>query len=121
MSLLHEEITEKIIAAFYAVNNELGHGFLEKIYENALIIELQTMGLEVKAQVPVSVKYRGQVVGEHFLDLLVEGKVVVEIKAAESLVPAHEAQLINYLRATSLRVGLLLNFGKKPEFRRKAN
>ncbi len=121
MGLLYEDVTEKIIAAFYTVNNELGHGFLEKIYENALIIELRSMGLDVKAQVPVAVKYRGQVVGDHQIDLLVEGKVVVEIKAAQSLVPAHEAQLINYLRATGLRVGLLLNFGKIPELRRKAN
>ena len=120
MSLLYEDITEKIIAAFFAVNNELGHGFLEKIYENALIIELQTMGLQVRAQVPATVRYHGHIVGEHYLDLVVEDKVVVEIKAAESIVSAHEAQLINYLRATEMRVGLLLNFGKKPEFRRKA-
>lgn len=119
MSLLHEEITDKILAAFYNVYNELGYGFLEKIYENAIVIELTSMGLEVQTQVPVTVRYRGQVVGEHQLDLLVDGKIVIELKAAESIASAHEAQLINYLRATGLKLGLLLNFGKKPEFRRK--
>ena len=119
MTLLYEELTEKILAAFYTVYNEFGYGYLEKIFENAMIIELEMMGLSVQAQLPSDVYYRWQVVGEHFLDLVVEGVVVVEIKAAESVSLAHEAQLLNYLRATGNRVGLLLVFGKKPEFRRK--
>jgi len=119
MTLLYEELTEKILAAFYTVYNEFGHGYLEKIYGNAMIIELEAMGLSVQAQVPRAVRYRGQVVGEHYLDLVVEGVVVVEIKATETVSPAHEAQLLNYLRATGNRVSLLQVFGKKPEIRRK--
>jgi len=117
--MLHEEITSKIIAAFYAVYNNLGYGFLEKVYENALILELEKRGLKAKQQVPVQVYYESKVVGEYFADLLVDGKVILELKAVEKLITAHEAQLINYLKATNIQIGLLLNFGPKPEFKRK--
>ena len=99
--------------------NALGYGFLEKVYENALLLELRRRGLQVEQQTPIKVYYAGQVVGEYFADLLVEGKVIVELKAAEAISPAHEAQLLNYLKATGISVGLLLNFGPRPEFRRK--
>ena len=117
--LLHEEITDRIIGGFYKVYNELGYGFLEKVYENALRIELVRMGLRVDTQRPISVYYESQVVGEYFADLCVEDSVIVEVKAAEGLSKAHEAQLTNYLKATAMEVGLLLNFGPKPEFSRK--
>jgi len=119
MTLLHEDLTEKIIGAFYKVYNTLGYGFLEKVYENALKIELNDLGLQAVAQMPVSVYYKGQVVGQYFADLCVEKAVIVELKAAESLSEAHEVQLINYLKSTGIEVGLVLNFGKKPEFSRK--
>ncbi len=115
----HSEITEKIIKAFYKVYNSLGYGFLEKVYENALFIELVAMGLLVEKQKQIKVYYDGKDVGEYFADLFVEGCVIVELKAAESLCEEHEFQLINYLKATEIEVGLLLNFGKKPEIRRK--
>ena len=119
MALIHKDLTDSIIGCFYKVYNELGYGFLEKAYENALKIELREAGRQVASQVPIEVKYRGTVVGEYFADLCVEDKVIVELKACESLNPAHEAQLINYLKATGIQVGLLLNFGKKAEFSRK--
>ena len=117
--MLHEEITGAIIKAFYTVYNTLGYGFLEKVYENALVHELIKLGLKVGQQMPIKVYYAGQLVGEYFADLVVEGCVIVEIKAAEGLRPEHAAQLLNYLKATEIEVGLLLNFGPKPEFTRK--
>lgn len=117
--LLHNEISEKILKAFYNVYNSLGYGFLEKVYENAMMIELRKLGMNVQRQVPIKVFYEKQLVGEYFADIVVDGKVIVELKAAESLCEAHEFQLINYLKATELEIGLLLNFGKKPQFRRK--
>lgn len=117
--MLYEEITSEIIAAFYVVYNKLGYGFLEKVYENALIFELQKRGFTVKQQVPIQVYYEGQVVGEYFADLLVQDKVILELKVVDEIVAAHEAQLVNYLKATNLEVGLVLNFGPKPEFKRK--
>ncbi|MDQ0476448.1 GxxExxY protein [Chryseobacterium sp. MDT2-18] len=117
--LLHQEISDKIIKAFYAVYNTLGYGFLEKVYENAMMLELRGMGLNVQRQVPVRVFYKDQLVGEYFADLLVEELIIIELKAAENIVEAHECQLINYLKATELEIGLLLNFGKKPQFKRK--
>ncbi len=117
--LLHEEITEKIIQAFYKVNNTLGHGFIEKVYENALAIELRKMGFNVSQQKKIKVYYEGEKVGDYESDLTVNDLVIVETKAKESLREEHEAQLINYLKATKTEVGLLMNFGKKPEFRRK--
>ena len=117
--ILHEEITEKIIQAFYKVNNTLGHGFIEKVYENALAIELRKMGFNVSQQKKIKVYYEGEEVGDYESDLTVNDLVIVETKAKESLREEHEAQLINYLKATKTEVGLLMNFGKKPEFRRK--
>jgi GxxExxY protein len=117
--MLHEEITSHIIKAFYKVNNVLGFGFLEKVYENAMILELTNMGLKVERQKNILVYYENSVVGNYFADLLVNNLVIIELKAAESLCEEHEAQLINYLKATNIEVGLLLNFGKKAEFRRK--
>ncbi|MDD2852644.1 MAG: GxxExxY protein [Desulfuromonadaceae bacterium] len=116
----HKDLTEKIIEAFYRVYNILGYGFLEKVYENALLIELERMGIPARAQCPVQVLYEGTVVGEYFTDLLVQESVIVEIKAARNLCPEHEAQLLNYLKATKIEIGLLVNFGPKPEIRRKA-
>ncbi len=105
-------ITEKVIGCAYAVSNTLGAGFLEKVYENALTIELHKAGLKVAQQHPIQVRYDGILVGEYFADLLVEEKVVVEIKAVKAFDEAHWAQGINYLKATGMRVCLLLNFGK---------
>lgn len=117
--LLHKEISDKIIKAFYNVYNSLGYGFLEKVYENAMMIELRKLGLTVQRQVPIKVFYEEQLVGEYFADIIVEGNIIVELKATENLCETHEFQLINYLKATELEIGLLLNFGKKPQFRRK--
>jgi GxxExxY protein len=117
--LLHKDLTELILKCFYQVYNELGYGFLEKVYENAMMIELREMGLKCANQAPVEVVYRDQNVGHYFADLMINDVVIVELKAAESLCPEHEAQLINYLKATDCEVGLLLNFGKKAQFRRK--
>ncbi len=118
--LLHRTITDKILHTFYkVVYPELGYGFLEKVYENALQIALQDSGMQVQAQAKIDVYFHGQVVGEYFADLLVENAVIVELKAVSQLAYEHEAQLLNYLRTTSYEVGLLLNFGPKPEFRRK--
>jgi GxxExxY protein len=115
----HSDITEIIIKAFYRVYNSLGHGFLEKVYENALILELRGSGLAVTQQKPIKVYYQDAEVGSYFADLIVEEKVIVELKTAEGIREEHEAQLINYLRATDIEVGLLLNFGVKPQFKRK--
>jgi len=117
--MLHENITKKIIDSYYKVYNTLGYGFLEKVYENALKIELKRLNLKVDQQKSIKVLYETFEVGDYFADLIVEDLVIVELKAAESLCEEHEAQLINYLKATNLEVGLLLNFGKKPEFKRK--
>jgi GxxExxY protein len=119
MELQHKEITDKILKAFYTVYNVLGYGFLEKVYENALFIELRKLGLFVVKQQHIKVYYDGQEVGEYFADLLVENLVIIELKAAEAIIDEHEYQLLNYLKATDKEVGLLLNFGKKPEFKRK--
>lgn len=117
--MLHEELTEVIIGAFYDVNNELGFGFLEKVYENALKLELESEGLKVEQQKSLTVYYNGSVVGVYQADLIVEDKVILELKCSEILREEHEAQLLNYLKATDIEVGLLLNFGRKPDFKRK--
>lgn len=117
--LKHSETTGAIIKVFYKVYNELGYGFLEKVYENAMVIELREMGLVVEQQKPIWVYYQGQLVGEYFADLVVNNSVIVELKSGESIARAHEVQLINYLRATEFEVGLLLNFGQSPEYRRR--
>lgn len=115
----HKGLTEQIIKAFYTVYNTLGYGFLEKVYERALAIELGKMGLSVTCQYPINVYYDGQVVGEFFADILVNDCVIVELKATRGLVKEDEAQLLNYLNATEYEVGLLFNFGPKPEIKRK--
>jgi GxxExxY protein len=115
----YRKLTEEIIKVFYKVYNKLGYGFLEKIYENGLIIELKKAGINATAQSPIMVSYEGEVVGEYFADILVDDKVIVEIKAVKHLAAEHEAQLLNYLKATNIEVGLLLNFGTQPEVKRK--
>jgi GxxExxY protein len=115
----HQDITEGIIRAFYKVYNTLGYGFLEKVYENALYHELTKMGFVVEKQKKIRVLYDGIQVGDYCADLIVNHLVIIEVKAAEGLVIEHEYQLINYLKATDKEVGLLLNFGKKPQFKRK--
>ena len=111
---LHSDITAKILKAFYNVYNTLGHGFLEKVYEKAMMIELKDLDLYCKAQSRIDVFYKDSHVGEYYADIIVEEKVIIELKAAENINPAHEAQLVNYLRGTNIEVGLLLNFGEKP-------
>jgi len=116
----HKELTEKIIQIFYRVYNTLGYGFLEKVYENALVIEFRKEGIHVLSQAPIRVFYESEIIGEYYADLLVDGKVIVEIKAVRKLAQEHEAQLLNYLKASDIEVGLLLNFGARPEVKRKA-
>lgn len=119
MEAKHKDLTEKIIQAFYTVYNTLGYGFLEKVYENALAIELPGLGLNVIQQAPIVVYYKELAVGNYDADLLVENLVIVELKATRTLAPEHEAQLLNYLKATPYEVGLLLNFGPQPQIKRK--
>jgi GxxExxY protein len=119
MELLHKETTDIILKTFYDVYNELGFGFLEKVYQNAMYLELKNKGIFVEAQKQIKVHFKGIEVGEYYADLIVNNEVIVELKAAECIVEEFEKQLINYLRGTDKEVGLLLNFGKKPEFRRK--
>jgi GxxExxY protein len=114
----HEQLTGKIIEVFYEVYNELGHGFLESVYENSMRLALSQARLFVPPKKPLEVWFRGVIVGTFEPDVTVESLVILEIKAARGIDPAHEAQLLNYLRATEIEVGLLLNFGPKPEFKR---
>ena len=116
--LLHAELTEKIIGTFFGVYNELGSGFLESVYRNAMMIALRGAGLECLSEHPIPVHFRGQQVGNFFADILVDNKVILELKALRHLETAHEAQLLNYLKATDIEVGLLLNFGPRAQFRR---
>jgi len=116
----HKELNERIIKIFYRVYNKLGYGFLEKIYENARMIEFKKDGIPAVSQFEIKVFYEGEVIGAYYADILVDNKVIVEIKAAKRLVEENEAQLLNYLKATDIEVGLLLNFGTKPELKRKA-
>ncbi len=117
----YKELTGKIIKIYYKVYNKLGYGFLEKVYENALMIEFKKEGIPAVAQVPINVYYdNNEIIGEYYTDILVDEKVIVEIKANKKLIEENEAQLLNYLRATDIEVGLLLNFGPDPEFKRKA-
>jgi len=117
--MLHKEITEKIINAYYKVYNSLGYGFLEKVYENSMAIELKKSGLKVEQQKNIKVYYETEEVGDYYADLLFEDLVIIELKAAKALSEDHEAQLVNYLKATTIEVGLLINFGKEPKFKRK--
>jgi len=116
---LHQQLTGTIIKTFYDVYNELGFGFLEKVYQNAMIIALTEKGFKVEPQKRIDVYFQNQIVGEYYADILVNDLIILELKAAEALIEQHELQLINYLKATDKEVGLLLNFGKKPDFKRK--
>ena len=115
----YSKITDLIIKCFYKVYNELGYGFLEKVYQNALFLELRNAGLFCESQKQIKVFYQETKVGEYYADIIVNECVIIELKAAERLVEEHEFQLINYLKATEIEIGLLLNFGKKPEIKRK--
>src|SRR5690349_14420969 len=117
-NLLHKSITDSILKVYYEVYNELGAGFLEKVYQNAMYFELVERGYKVEAQKQIRVYFKKQLVGEYIADLLVENKVIVELKACELIMNAHVAQTMNYLKATEIEVGLLLNFGEEPEFKR---
>lgn len=116
----YKELTEKIIAVFYKVYNKLGYGFSEKVYEKSLMIEFGKANIPATTQAPIKVLYESEIVGEYYADILVDNKVILEIKAAKCLVEENEAQLLNYLKATDIEVGLLFNFGPKPEINRKA-
>ena len=115
----HSELTGELIKAAQNVHNTLGYGFLEKVYHNAMVLELRKAGFTVASEQPIRIHYDGQVVGEYYADIVVEGKVVLEIKALQAVSAVHEAQLLNYLKATGIDVGLLLNFGKSLDVKRK--
>jgi len=116
---LHSKLTEELIGIFYDVYNQLGYGFLEKVYQNAMFLELKERNYFVEAQKEISVNYKEVEVGKYYADLIVNESVIIELKASEVLVHENELQLVNYLKATDIEVGLLMNFGKKPEVRRK--
>ena len=116
--MLEKELTSKIIKSFYNVYNILGYGFLEIVYERAMVIELNKIDLKCERQKPINVYYDDENVGEYFADILVEKKVIVELKAVEKLIKKHETQLYNYLKATDVEVGLVLNFGEEAKFKR---
>jgi GxxExxY protein len=119
MPLLYEDLSAKVIAACFEVINELGSGFLESVYEKALLIALRQRGIEARSQAPLKVTFRGETVGEFYADILVENRLIIELKTVRALVPEHQAQLINYLKATGVKVGLLVNFGNsKLEYKR---
>lgn len=115
----YSNLTEKIIKAAYTVHNVLGFGFLEKVYQNALIIELRKMGLNVLSEEPITVYYENEIVGQYVADIIVEKKVILELKAVKDLAKIHEVQLVNYLKATGIEVGLLINFGHSVQIKRK--
>jgi GxxExxY protein len=115
----HADVTDKILQAFFKVHSVLGYGFSEKVYQNALAIELARLGLQAEQQKQIEVHYDGYVVGEYLTDMVINGCVIIELKAVRQLLDEHEAQLLNYLKATTIEVGLLLNFGPKAEFKRK--
>lgn len=116
---LYKEETDEIIEAFYEVYNTLGYGFLERVYQNALYQELKRRGFDCKAQQQIKVYFKGLEVGEYYADILVNDHIILELKAADRLCREHELQLINYLKATEMEIGLLLNFGERPQVRRK--
>ena len=119
MEYLLSDKTERIIKCFFKVYNTLGYGFLEKVYQNALLVELKREGFQCESQYPIKVYYENFLVGDYYADIIIDGCIITELKAAETLCEEHEYQLINYLKATEIEIGLLLNFGKKPEFKRK--
>jgi len=110
-TFIHKELTYKVIGCAMVVHRELGYGFLEKVYENAMMVQLRKEGIEAKQQQGVSVQFSGEIVGEYFADILIENKIIIELKAVDSLIERHFAQVLNYLKATDIKVGLLLNFG----------
>ena len=116
----HKELTAKIIECAFKVHNTLGYGFLEAIYQNALLIELLKAGLQAEKEKKIQVYYDTQLVGDYITDIIVENKVILELKSVKELHPAHSAQLINYLKATGIETGLLINFGESVEIKRKA-
>ena len=115
----HSDLTAKIIECAYRVHNTLGFGFLESVYQNALLIELEKNGLQAGKEFPIKVFYGEKIVGDYVADIIVEGKVIIELKSVKDLHPAHEAQLVNYLKATGLEVGLLINFAESVQVKRK--
>ena len=117
--LLYKDITDRVLKCFYDVYDTLGYGFLEKVYERAMLVRLQEDNLEVKNQLPIKVFFHDVNVGDYFADIVVEEKLILELKAEEKLDQRSDYQLLNYLKATEMEVGLVLNFGRKPEFRRK--
>lgn len=117
--MLYKELSGRIISSFYTVYNCLGHGFLEKVYENALMVELKKNEVHVDQQKKIDVWYDGCKVGEYFSDIVVENKIILELKAADGIAPEHEAQLLNYLKATDIELGFLFNFGPRPQFLRR--
>jgi GxxExxY protein len=119
MQLLHQDLTSLILKTFYEIYNELGYGFLEKVYQNALLIELRKKGLEASPNKKIKVYYKGENVGDYYADIIVNDTIILELKATDYILEKFENQLLNYLKGTDCEVGLLLNFGKKPEFRRK--
>jgi GxxExxY protein len=118
MEYLHSDITSEVLSAFYDVYNELGYGFLEKVYQNALFNELTQRGIHCQKEYPISVYYKGMCVGDYYADIMIENKIILELKAVKSILPEHLAQLNNYLRAKDAEVGLLLNFGLEPQKKR---
>lgn len=118
IDLLHKEISKPILQVFYEVYNNLGYGFLEKVYQNAMYFELKSQGYEVEAQKQIKVYYKNRLVGEYYADLIIEDSVIVELKSCQCLLSSHVAQLMNYLKSTPIEVGLVLNFGETPDFKR---
>ncbi len=116
--ILHKELSESVIKVFYEVYNELGYGFLEKVYQNAMYFELKSQGFKVEAQKKIKVYYKDELVGDFLADLIINDTIILELKACDNLVKAHYAQTLNYLKATNIEIGLLLNFGEKPEIKR---
>jgi GxxExxY protein len=115
---MHEALTNQVIGIFYKVYNELGHGFLESVYENALVVSFREAGLKIESQVPIPVWFHSEQIGDFRADVIVEKSLLLELKAARKIEPSHEAQVLNYLKATDVELALLLNFGLRPEFRR---
>ena len=118
MEYLYSDITSEVLNAFYDVYNELGYGFLEKVYKNALFNELTQRGIKCQKEYPISVYYKGVCVGDYYADIMIDDKIILELKAVKTILPEHIAQLNNYLRATNAEVGLLLNFGLEPQKKR---
>jgi len=118
VQLKHEEITRKLIGLYFQVYGALGYGFLEQVYRNAMAMAGRKAGLEMAQEVPIRVQFEGSIIGEYKADLVVNQAVIAELKACQTLAPAHEAQLLNYLKASRFEVGLLLNFGPKPQYKR---